>query len=483
MRSPTWSHWESDGRMRRLWASAAASAGLLLAAAVPAGAAFSQVNAPFAQQSDLAVGSQGRLMSSVAMSDGSLVVAEMGTPFGQGYLHRLRPGQQVSDANRLGGQLDIISLVWRRGFLYGIVGDTDPQGYYPLVRLDPGSGAVLATVAQWPNYQTQMLVDPLNGRLVMQDGGPGQPIVELDPDTGQKTTMVATAPSADVEGMAFDASGQTLYLGNSNDSRAATGTASAGRNGVYAYDRSGTLRFFFVADDSPDGLLVGRPGTCFSGQLLLTTDQGHVFLAAAPSATSAATLQLVASTPTNGGPLILSADQRGNPVISHDGEVTVLECPVPPTPAPVPAAPPPAVQPVQPAPAPAPPARPPAPAAVQGHPAVAAPQAAPAPAAPPAPPPPGLSTAAAPVAQPAVQAATQAVSQAVSQSAPAAGLADVPDDEHSIAFSAAALDPPLSPVMRLLLGAGAVTGMAAITWVVTGRRRQTVPAEAHLQAR
>lgn len=452
------------------WVARALAAGtlgtvLVVASVVPATANFNTV-AGYSSRDLAVVGDGHRLKANVVRADGAVIVAEDASPYGDGYLHLVHgPGELIGPANRFGAQLQIGALVLDGGLLYGLSTQDDQlqQGACPLYVVDAGTGAA-RVLRYWRQCSSEIVVDPLNNDLVLQDGAlsstqPG-PIVELDPATGATTgTLVQAPPSDTVEGMAFDMTGSTLFLGNSQS--LASGTIPT-PDGIYAYSRQGAQLYPAVLTDaSPDGMTFGGQGTCFAGALVFSTDPGsgqsaagNVYLLPHPGAGSRP--QLIASAPNPDLSLLwMSAGAGGDPVVSHNGQVTELQCQAaaPPPPPPPPAA---VAQPQPPA-QPQPAARPPqtgnsvvADPATRGAALVA----------PPGPPGPAVQAATVQAAQPAAQGAVQG--------APAAGLLDALEEDH--AFSVAAAGLPLIPGgawMRLALGGLAVSAMAlSALWLI-----------------
>ena len=430
----------------------------------------------------------------VVRPDGSLLVtarrSETISVGGEGppplHFYALPPsGGRLDDANRLPNQVSLAGggLVARRGLVYGISGgprvENDPASDYPLRAYDPTTGAMVREVVDWWIPHFQMTLDPVTADLVLLDRcagcdqNPGS-IVRLDPDTGERTELIPVneqdPPTAIRDVLAFTPDGSTLFV--------AGGTA-----GIDAFDRSGKLLYNIPTPHVLHGMVYGEANTCFEDTLFYLRDDQSLWAVVGPSATSVASPVAGAAPPNNHAGLTLDSQGRILTVTGLDAVTAIgpdlssplrADCPAPTPAAPGPPAPSGEPAPEQALPAPEPPA-PPLASSGDGGGASAGLAA-------PLGPPAGLAPQTATATQPQASAASQASQQAAQQAgteaaaqasaAPnAVALADAPEDQPVMGFSASARAPGPPAWASLALGAAAVAFMAATTAIVTDPRR------------
>ena len=433
----------------------------------------------------LAVDAGGSLLVTAQRSSGVRRSDDEGPPL---HFYRLPPsGGRLDDANRLPNEVGVSSggLGVRGGLIYGIDGaprdpnDTDPK--YPLRAYDPETGAIVREVGDWWIPHFQMTVDPLTQDLVLldkceclNDDSISGAIVRFNPDTGVRTVLVPDDPLetglSHRNVLAFTPDGETLF-------------AAGGLAGIDAYNREGELLYNIAVPHVVHGMVYGKPGTCFEDVLFYLRDDQTLWAVVDPSATAP-------TAPVGGGSgldgftgLTLDAQGRVLTVTGLDAVTAIgpdlssplrADCPAPTPAAPGPPAPSGEPAPEQALPAPEPPAPPLASsgdgggasaglAAPLGPPAGVAPQTA---------------TATQPQASAASQASQQAAQQAGTEAAAqasaapnAVALADAPEDQPVMGFSASARAPGPPAWASLALGAVAVAFMASTTAVVTDSRR------------
>jgi len=446
----------------------------------PARAEFATVSGSFVSKRLLHIDSPNGTPIAIGpvavRGDGSILAGAVDSP-----LHLLPPsGGELTDANRFGpADLLAFTMVVRKGLLYVLVRDHG-QGC-PIVVLDPNTGAEVKRL-QWSQCQWPIVaVDPTNGQLLLQAftksacspcALDGHGLVELDPDTGQQTTIVRDPIGPYSEAAAFSPDGQWIFIGEEPNAETKARKDPDVYIDVYpkAAAAASAYRIVVPTDNSPDGLVYAGEASCFGDSLVFGDDFGSVFQVPHPSAASTQAMLVATSkqpdTPSFANQSELTLDGAGNVIVNSFDSAMELSCPkeagpvvtLPPKAAPTPAAPRPTV------PAPPPPPKPaPAPSPAKPSVHVAAPTQ---PATPPQPPP---AIPAGPALGPA-----QAGSQ-VALSPGAVGLVDVPQQEAVLHMAAADVSrsglPPWAP---LGLGAVALTAMASGAWVLTGRRSEPV---------
>lgn len=417
---------------------------VLVVAALPAVASYRAVTGDLVQWEWATVdsGSTYRVTDLVVRDDGWMIVAT--TAYGDGHLHLIPPwGGVLSAATRFGTTtLGFRQLELRRGRLYGLRQTTereeDKHAEAELFELDTATGAILRPLGRW--WYQDLAVDPATDELLLQTSGDqrepyAHDLVRFDPDRGTTTVVVADdEPRSD---RAFEVTvspdGELLLTANVTD---VPPTIDVRR-------RDGSV-LHTLQSGQVDAMVMGRPGTCFEGMVLVSRFDGSVWgLGTAPNSQPVP----LATGGRAGVVSYLGLDRDGHAATARYDNVTLLACPgfVPPR-APV-------APPATPPPPPAPRvdlAAPPAPAAAQApEAAVPAPTASAAPTA--SPPPPPSPPGAVPVAPPgAVGGAIQA------SGAPSAAAADAPDEEHVTSVAAS-----VSPTLVLLFGAVLAGSMTA----------------------
>lgn len=426
---------------RRLVAGVALAL-LFVAAALPAAASYRAVTGDYVQWEWATVDSGGtyRVTDLVVREDGWMIVAT--TAYGDGHLHLIPPwGGVLSEATRFGAtQLGFRQLELRRGRLYGLRQATEREdekhAQAELFEIDPATGAILRPLGRW--WYQDLAVDPATDELLLQTSGDqrepyAHDLVRFDPDRGTTKVVVAdTEPRSDrAMEVAVSPDGELLLTANVTD---VPPTVDVRR-------RDGSV-LRTLSSGQVDAMVMGRPGTCFEGMVLLSRFDGSIWgMGTAPNSQPVP----LATGGRAGVVSYVGLDRDGHVAAGRYDNVTLLACPgfappkAPVTPAPV--APAPIVE----------TAAPPTPAA----PAQVVEATAPVPtgaSAPPAPPPPPPSPpGAVPVAPPgAVGSAIQA------SGAPSAAAADAPDEEHITSVAAA-----VSPTLVLLFGAVLAASMTA----------------------
>ncbi len=418
-----------------LAASAVAAVALVSFTSTPTFAAYGVVADGLVQWEWSAVPdpAEMQVMDVAVRPDGWLVVST-GYRF-DGHLHLIPPwGGMLGPDTRLGEETHTFrQLEFVDGRLFGMRTDPDRTfaGSGIIDEVDPETGAYLRTVGEY--WYQDMTVDPQTGDLVVQDYDPTEPtfahpVVRVDPESGRHDVIIPDGdPRADQAlQLAFSPDGEFLYAGH------ATG------NQIDVHGRDGTLLHSLQTGGPIDDLVAGQPGTCLAGSVVYTRSDGTAWVFRDPGnpLNSAGLL-------AGGGraPAVSYAalDLDGNVLTPRLADVTLLACePFTPPEPPVDVPPPPPVT--------APPVE------------VAAP-----PPAEPPPPPPQTPAAASqpapsPPAQPPPAPPTPNFASPAQLSAPNAGIADSPESQPVLSLSAST---------RLLLGAGAVTAMAAGTYTAT----------------
>ena len=436
-------------RLAKVAAASLASLVVVLVTAPGVLAGYATVDRGAVQWEWTAVAQTGRLqVTDVAVrDDGWLIVAT--ATFADGHLHLVPPwGAPLDASTRLSSEaFGFRQVELRRGRLFGLRQEQQRRGdetHNPgeLIEVDAKTGDVVRHHGSW--WFQDLAVDPVTEDLVLQTSGQGRApyehdLVRFNPDRGTQTVLVADEdPRRDhAFEVAFSPEGDLLFTAN------VTGLPVT----VDVRRRDGT-RLHTLQSGQVDALVVGRPGTCFAGLLVLTRYDGSVVtLATSPGS---APLPIAAGGRT-GVVSYAALDRDGHVATARYADVTLVACPgfVPPR-APVFAsapiagtdagAPPPA----------SPSASVPAPSGTPPSPPAGAPVQAAAPAAPiPAP-----ATPAVPVAPPsALGGAAQAAS------APSVGAADAPEEEHLTSVAA-------STSTTLAVSVGAVVAMALVAYLL-----------------
>jgi hypothetical protein len=347
-----------------------------------------------------------------------------------------------------------------------------------LVEIDARTGHPVADHGAW--WFPDLDVDPQTGDLVLWNFrctgtcGPGggddneetvgavtHQLVWYDPDTRATTQVLLADPGEariggsgtcearrdatfncdDVFRVAFSNDGNTMFLG----------TARNGANAIDVRDRRGALRYTIAAPRAIDAMVYGRPGTCFADALLMSAADGSAWVlrdATNPAAARSSPALVAVGAPAGTSHAALTPS--GEVVNLRRSEAVVLACPgfAPPAP-PRPAL---------------------APAGAGGASVAGAAPPTPAPASPPAP-----NIAQPPVppqAPPAPPAAGPPAHAAQLVSSVSAGVADAPEEQPVYGLSAARRHAPPPAWARLGVGAGAVTGMAAVAFVLLPTHRR-----------
>lgn len=429
--------------MRRLGAGTAIVL-VLVAAALPAVASYRAVTGDLVQWEWATVDSGGtyRVTDLVVRDDGWMIVAT--TAYGDGHLHLIPPwGGVLRGATRFGTTtLGFRQLELRKGRLYGLRQTTeredDKHAQAELFELDAGTGAILRPLGRW--WYQDLAVDPVTDELLLQTSGDhrepyAHDLVRFDPDRGTTKVVVPdTEPRSDrAMEVTFSPDGELLLTANVTD---VPPTIDVRR-------RDGSV-LHTLQSGQVDAMVMGRPGTCFEGMVLVSRFDGSVWgLGTTPNSQPFP----LATGGRAGVVSYVGLDRDGHVAAGRYDNVTLLACPgfVPPKAPAAPPAPPPPAPAVEIA---APPA-PAAPAQVVEA-ATPAPSGSPAPPAPPPPPPPSP-PGAVPVAPPgAIGSAIQA------SGAPSAAAADAPDEEHITSVAAA-----VSPTVVLVFGAVLAASMTA----------------------
>ena len=457
----------------------------------PTGAAFPALSPGYVQEDVVDTTGYSGARSVTVVPGGSILVTAMrpgNTDPAQTvpkHFYSLPPtGGRVDDASRLPPEVDVTgALAVRGGLVYGFGPPRDPNepdSGHQLRSFDPVTGELVREVVDWWHPNFQMGVDPVTGDLVLLDececpngDSLAGPIVRFNPETGARTVMVPDDPLETAFAirtvLTFTPDGSTLF-------------AAGGLAGIDAYDREGELLYNIPTPHVVHGMVYGKPGTCFEDTLFYLRDDKSLWAVVKPSGSSF-------GAPVGGGAILnsstgLTLDVEGRvlTVTSLDAVTAIgpdlssplrADCSV--APVPLEPAPPTDEPPTEQAlPTPEPPAPPLASsgdgggasaglAAPLGPPAGVAPQTA---------------TATQPQASAASQASQQAAQQAGTEAAAqasaapnAVALADAPEDQPVMGFSASARAPGPPAWASLALGAAAVAFMAATTAIVTDPRR------------
>ena len=464
---------------------------LVMVGTTPTEAAFPALSPGYVQEDVVDTSGYSGARGLTVGPDGSILVVAMrpgSTDPNENvprHFYALPPtGGTLGDANRLPNEVDLESgLVVRHGLVYGFGPPRDPNkpdSGHPLRAYDPATGAVVRDIVDWWFDHFQMGVDPVTGDLVLLDececpSGDSLPgaIVRFNPDTGARTVMVPDDPLETAFAirtvLTFTPDGSTLF-------------AAGGLAGIDAYDREGELLYNIPTPHVVHGMVYGKPGTCFEDTLFYLRDDKSLWAVVKPSGSSF-------GAPVGGGAILnsstgLTLDVEGRvlTVTSLDAVTAIgpdlssplrADCSVAPVPLePAPPTDEPPTEQALPTPEP-----PPTPVASSGDGGGASAGLA-APLGPPAGVAPQTATATQPQASAASQASQQAAQQAGTEAAAqasaapnAVALADAPEDQPVMGFSASARAPGPPAWAPLALGAAAVAFMAATTAIVTDPRR------------